>query len=294
MKRRYRLMNPTSFLIATTAAGLLAGSASLSQAAVLFSDTFETLYTPGLIHSSGSTANTFLNPAAYASYGNSSWGKVIESGTNNHVYQASVGTSTGQSAIIATKSAAYGLAANPGGTQFSLDIAGVNWGTNPTGTSGIVNFVIYGQNSGGTQSTSFWSATNAIALRITNNWIGLVVKDNANGDSHNASRTLWSANYNGTINHIDIILTTTGYELVVGGSFGSWNVAGSLSGTHDLSNIAAFNTASFGIELLQTPSGGTARNPFSIDIDNITIQSIPEVATLSLIGAPTLLLLRRR
>lgn len=257
---------------------------STSATAALFEETFDSRSTPGVNSGYTGTSTTYLDPAHWYASGNSNYGRVQEAADG--FFRGSVGTSSNQFAQWGTTDT--GLGFNGADTvRYEFDVLDHNFGGSPATQSGQVRVMVK-------QGASSWFSTSyAFGVVYTNADFFVVIKDNAGG-SHNGSSTLWSGEYTGEISHVQIDLDQTGYAVSLDGVGSLTTLTGSSSGLHGLTDVSQFDDARFALELVQTPFGGTPRNPFTIDIDNVSVSLVPEPSSLGLIGAGILCLLRRR
>jgi MYXO-CTERM domain-containing protein len=250
--------------------GLVLACAGPLSAGV-FTDDFQTSYTPGVTTNAG---DSHLNPGAWTAIGSANWS--VTTGSPNRYLNVVCGSSDNQDTGFTTQANDLGFN-NANGQRYTADIMNYAGGT---GLS-VFYFGVLGNGSG------FWDSSSALVFRFTGDSFTLGYKDNDNVDGW-GMHTLWAGNYNSTITRIDLAVTSSTYQATITGLDGTYNVSGSAQGSLGMAN--PLNQG----RLFLYAVNGSANNPFSIGFDNVASAPIPEPAALAMLGLAILPLLRRR
>ncbi len=252
--------------------GVMLGLTMVTQAAV-FSDDFETYYDPGVWTGTG---DSHLNPDAWWASGNSNWGYETNNGESANDYlHLGCGTGSWQSARFGSIEDGLGFN-NTNGQRYVVDVLDYAITQNNCKVRiGVID----------KDSTSYWGSDNAFIFEFTNNYFVLKYKDKDYGDSH-SGHGLWWGNYSGKITKVELILTSTTYQVNVEGLGGTWNVGGAPSGNHGMNY-----PLDQGKMILELQNWNPPSKPFYAEFDNVLSEPVPEPAAIGLfcIGAYGLL-----
>ena len=249
-------------------------------------DNFETYYDPG---ANTGKRDSHANPAVWSFSGNDNWSSVTNNGAAGNDYlRNTVGTATWRSSEIMTVSDDFGFNSEQG-RSYSVDVLSHYQGTNdqPLSIFGVMG-----------EGSSWYGADYALSVVFTSNYMAVWVRDSTSYNGWGSTRRLYTSNYAGVIDSIDIVLSDSTYDIVIDGhegeqGLGLWNTTGALSGLHGFSesDMSNFDTASI---FLATESRNSAISGLTTEWDNIASQPVPEPATLAVFSIGAIGLLRKR
>lgn len=213
-----------------------------------------------------------IDQGYFFSAGNSNWSRMTGSAQGRGtVLQMMVGESEHQDAIVGTRDPLPGIVAlGREGIRYTFILGGRSWGRDAKNGRGDARLAVYTSAGSGELPGSLWRAENGFAFVFNDNWCALVVKQDK-GMTHEYTRRLWSANYNGVITRAELLVTEHDYAIALTGLGGTWNISGVQAGRHGLP-VESLGKTRMAIELFNRKP---ARTPFWLEVIGLQAESVP-------------------